>query len=148
MIVREASFCWTSKTKVKQSELVKVRNSDSAYEYLKKVYGEDEMESREYFYVVFLNRANRIMGHNLVSMGGVSGTVVDPKMIFAPALSCGASAIIISHNHPSGNTSPSEQDIKLTRKLVECGKFLEISVLDHIIVTSETYYSFADEGTL
>jgi DNA repair protein RadC len=83
-----------------------------------------------------------------ISQGGIAGTVADPKIIFAVALKACASGIILSHSHPSGESSPSEADIKLTRKLVEVGKLLDINVFDHIIVCSESYFSFADEGML
>ncbi len=83
-----------------------------------------------------------------VSTGGISGTVADPKLIFVAALKAGASGMIVSHNHPSGNLTPSQADMELTRKLKEGGKLLEIQLLDHIIMTSESYYSFADEGLL
>jgi DNA repair protein RadC len=83
-----------------------------------------------------------------VSIGGISGTVADPRLIFIGALKAGASGMIVSHNHPSGNLTPSQADIQLTRKLKEGGNLLEIQLLDHIIMTSESYYSFADEGIL
>ncbi len=83
-----------------------------------------------------------------ISQGGISGTVADPKMIFNYALNQLASGIILVHNHPSGNTKPSEADKRLTRQLAEAGKFLEIAVLDHIIFTDNNYFSFADENLL
>ena len=83
-----------------------------------------------------------------VSTGGMSGTVADPKLIFAAALKAGASGMILSHNHPSSNLQPSDADILLTKKVKAGGELLEISVLDHLIVTSEGYFSFADEGLL
>ncbi len=102
----------------------------------------------EEFWILFLNRANMIIGKEPVSKGGMSGTVVDPKIIFKAALDRKASSIILCHNHPSGNTKPSEADIRLTKSLFEAGKVLEISVLDHVIVTQNGFYSFADEGML
>jgi DNA repair protein RadC len=103
---------------------------------------------REEFYILLLNRANRIYGYYLLSQGGTSGTVVDPKLIFSIALKCNAHGIILAHNHPSGNTKPSEADIQITKKVKEGGKLLEIDVLDHIILTSDSYLSFADEGLM
>ena len=88
------------------------------------------------------------MGISCIGNGGVSGTVVDPKRIFQTALKANACGLILCHNHPSGTTSPSEADIKITNKIKNAGIFLEISVLDHLIVTPESFYSFADEGTL
>ena len=98
--------------------------------------------------MLLLNRANKIMKHVKVSEGGISGTVVDPKKIFFIALEHHASSIILSHNHPSGVCTPSEADIKITKKIKDSGALLEISVLDHIIVANDSFYSFADEGTL
>ena len=95
-----------------------------------------------------MNRANRALGIAQVSHGGISGTVADPKVIFQHALKANASSVILLHNHPSGNTQPSEADIHLTKKLVEGGKLLDIAVLDHLIVTIDGYYSFADEGLI
>jgi DNA repair protein RadC len=85
---------------------------------------------------------------DIISRGGISGTVADPKLIFAAALKASASSIILAHNHPSGSLKPSEADIRLTKKLKEGGLYLEIPVLDHIILSKEGYYSFADEGLL
>jgi DNA repair protein RadC len=108
----------------------------------------DRLEHVEEFVVICLNRANRMLGWAKVSSGGLSGTVADPKVIFQIALKSNASSIILAHNHPSGNLQPSEQDIRLTRKNKEAGLMLDLQVIDHIILTSEGYYSFADEGTL
>ncbi len=83
-----------------------------------------------------------------ISVGGVSGTVVDPKKVFKIALDGGASSIIICHNHPSGNIKPSDSDIRLTKKITEAGNLLDIRVLDHIISGDNTYFSFADEGLM
>lgn len=102
----------------------------------------------EQFYILFLNRANKVMGHDRVSAGGVSGTVVDPKIIFRKALSAKASGIILCHNHPSGNLKPSQADRDITHKLFAAGKHLEINVIDHLIITHSGYFSFADEGIL
>jgi DNA repair protein RadC len=103
----------------------------------------------ERFYAILLNRANQVLGIQLVSIGGTTGTVADPKVIFQAAIKTNACSIIIAHNHPSGNLKPSEADIKLTKKIKEAGSFLDISVLDHLIITSdEKYYSFADEGMI
>jgi DNA repair protein RadC len=98
----------------------------------------------EEFWAIFLNRANRIIKIQRISQGGVSTTVVDPKILFREAIENGAVNIIVFHNHPSENTKPSEADISITKKLVEAGKVLEINVLDHIIFTNQAYYSFAD----
>ncbi|GAA4456834.1 DNA repair protein RadC [Nibrella saemangeumensis] len=102
----------------------------------------------EEFWILLLNRANEVLRPVQISAGGVSGTVADPKLIFKHALEYLSSAIILVHNHPSGNLTPSQADKALTRKLKEAGRVLEIPVLDHLIFTDRTYLSFADEGLL
>ena len=103
---------------------------------------------KEEFWVLLLNRANRLIKKEQVSTGGVSGTVADPKIIFKAALDQYASSIILVHNHPSGNLKPSQADLDLTNKMKNAGKLLEIPVLDHIIFSDQGYLSFADEGLL
>lgn len=102
----------------------------------------------EEFWLLLLNRANKIIKKQPISQGGVSGTVADPKLIFNYALNHLASSVILVHNHPSGNLTPSEADKRLTKQLFEAGKLLEIAVLDHIIFTDNAYFSFADENLL
>jgi len=102
----------------------------------------------EEFRVLLLDRSNKIISNLSVGEGGFAGTVADPKKIFKLALQHNASSIILGHNHPSNNTSPSDTDIRLTKKLSKAGESLDISVLDHIIVGNDTYYSFADEGVI
>lgn len=138
----------TYKSNVKPSQRPKINGSRDAYEVLKRTWNESTIDLFEEFKVMFTNRANKVLGIMEVSSGGISGTVADPKLIFVAALKAGASGMILSHNHPSGNLSPSQPDIELTRKIKEGGKLLEIQLLDHIILTSESYYSFADEGIL
>lgn len=128
-----------------ESERPKIGSSREGYE----VICADLMDlPHEEFWVLLLNRANRLIRKHRVSMGGVSGTVADPKVIFKAALDYQASGIIAVHNHPSGNRTASQSDIDLTRKLKEAGKFLEIQLLDHLIVCGPKYFSFADEGML
>lgn len=98
--------------------------------------------------MLFLNKANKVLGVCDVSRGGISGTVADPRIIFAASLKANACSIVISHNHPSGNIKPSRQDQELTEKIKHGGQFLDIKLLDHVIVTNESYFSFADEGLL
>ncbi|MEX2592880.1 MAG: JAB domain-containing protein [Anditalea sp.] len=136
------------RSNVKPSQRPKITSSKEAYEILLENWDEDKLEFVEQFKVILLNRANRVLGIYEASTGGVSGTVADPKLIFGAAIKANASGILLSHNHPSGQLKPSDADIKLTKKLKDGGQYLEISVLDHIIVTSEGYYSFADEGLL
>jgi DNA repair protein RadC len=104
--------------------------------------------SHEEFWILLLNRANVIIGKKNVSRGGLSGTLVDPKIIFKESIESRASGIILCHNHPSGNNRPSDADIRLTQKIKEGGRHLEISILDHIIIAGSSFYSFADEGLL
>jgi len=110
--------------------------------------GADRLEHIEEFVVICLNRANRMLGWAKISSGGLSGTVADPKVIFQIALKSNASSIILAHNHPSGSLQSSEMDIRLTRKNKEAGLMLDLQALDHIILTTEGYYSFAEEGCL
>jgi DNA repair protein RadC len=100
----------------------------------------------EEFYAVFLNRANEVLKIHHVSTGGLSGTVADPRVIFAEGMAISACSMVLVHNHPSGNTNPSQADIKLTNRLREGGKMLDMPVLDHIIFTNSGYFSFADKG--
>lgn len=103
---------------------------------------------QEEFWILLLNRATQLIRKQKVSLGGIHATYVDPKVIFKHALEAGAANIILAHNHPSGNTTPSQADLDLTRKLKEGGKLLDIQLLDHIIVAGKSYLSFADEGLL
>ncbi len=102
----------------------------------------------EQFWVILLNRANEIAKITQISIGGVAGTIADPKIIFKAAIDALASGIILVHNHPSGNLTPSQADKDLTKKVKEAGKLLDIPVLDHIIFSDYHYFSFADEGIL
>ncbi len=102
----------------------------------------------EEFWILLLNRANRVVGRDQISLGGVTGTVVDAKVLFRKAIEGMACSIILCHNHPSGNLQPSQADIDLTKKLAQAGVTLDVLVLDHLIITEKGYYSFADEGLL
>lgn len=108
----------------------------------------DDMELCETFNVLLLNRANRVKGIYTASKGGVAGTVADAKLIFATAVKSLACSIILAHNHPSGNRRASQADIDLTKKLIRAGEALDITVLDHLILTTQGYLSFADEGLM
>ncbi|HSW67566.1 MAG TPA: DNA repair protein RadC [Bacteroidales bacterium] len=104
--------------------------------------------SYEQFWILLLNRANCLIRKVSISEGGIAGTIVDPKKVFKLALENNASYIILGHNHPSGSIRPSDSDIRLTKNLMAAGNILEIKVLDHIIVGSNKYFSFADEGMM
>lgn len=107
-----------------------------------------EYRKQEVFAVVFLNRGNKITHLEIISEGGITGTVADPRIILKKALEHNATAIILCHNHPSGNTRPSKADEALTQKIKQAASLLDIHLMDHIIVSNEGYFSFADEGML
>ena len=136
------------KTKVKSTERPCITSSRDAYRILLDSWDPGKIEFFEQFKVLLLSQSNRVLGIYEVFSGGISGTVVDMRLLFAAALKAAAVGIIITHNHPSGKTSPSEADRNMTRKIREAGKLLDIPLLDHLIVTPQTYYSFADEGAL
>lgn len=132
----------------RKSFLGKVTNSNDCYQFLKKVFDKRTLQLQESFVVLYLNRANQILGYYKHSIGGIAGTVADPKIIFATAVASASSGIILSHNHPSGNLTASQADIEITRKIKDGGKLLEIQILDHLIVTKTGYFSFVDEGLI
>jgi DNA repair protein RadC len=132
----------------KETEIVKrdkIAVSKDAYEVIKPFLMDLPHEE---FWLLMLNRANLVIKKELISRGGIAGTVVDTKIIFKTAVDNYASSIIVCHNHPSGNLTPSEADIKLTKAIKEAGKIMEIPLLDHLIVTENRYYSFGDEGLI
>jgi DNA repair protein RadC len=130
---------------LESNEKGKITGSRDAYDLLKS----DLLDiAHEEFWVLLLNRANRVIRKSQISQGGVAGTVADPKIIFKLALDDLASGVILAHNHPSGNLTASQADLDLTKKLKEAGKLLDIQVLDHIIVAGQKYFSFADEGMM
>ncbi len=136
------------KSKIKASERPKVSSSKDIYEIIRGLWDANRIEMQEEFKVLLLNRANRVMGIFEVSSGGMTGTVADPRLILAAAIKSLSVAIVLCHNHPSGNLIPSRADEQLTKKIKEAAAYHDITVLDHIILTSEAYYSFADEGLL
>lgn len=138
----------TYKSNVKPSLRPKISTSKDARDVFMESWDDTKLELVEQFKIMLTNRANKVLGIFELSTGGVSGTVADPKLIFAAAIKGAASGIIMAHNHPSGNLNPSRADIDLTRKIKEGGRLLEIQLLDHIILTSEGYYSFTDEGLI
>lgn len=102
----------------------------------------------EEFWILLMNRSNKVIDKVKISQGGISGTIIDPRLIFKPALDFLSSSVILVHNHPSGNLKPSDADVAITKKLKKGGDILDIPVLDHVIVTEKYYFSFADEGIL
>lgn len=132
----------------KISEIIekkKITSSNDVFEIFSSLLGDLPYEE---FWVVFLNRSNSVIDKQKISQGGVSGTIIDVRLIMKHAIEKLASGIILCHNHPSGNLNPSKSDIDITKKLSDAGKIMEISVLDHVIVTDAHYYSFAEEGIM
>ena len=128
-----------------KSELKQIKSSHDTYEILKLLFNADTFDWKEEMILLCLNQANKLIGYYKVSSGGVTGSICDPKVVFTIALNCGASALILAHNHPSGNLTPSSADKDITEKIKQGGKLLDIRLLDHIIVTEENYFSFADD---
>lgn len=135
------------KAKVKPSERAKITSSRDAYNTLHPFY-EETIEHVESFKVILMNRANKVLGVINVGNGGLTSCVADVRLIFQAALLANATALIISHNHPSGAIKPSDADDRLTNNIVQAGKIMEVQVLDHIILTPDSYYSYADEGKI
>ncbi|MEK6450239.1 MULTISPECIES: RadC family protein [Myroides] len=128
-----------------QLDLSKITSSKDVFEIMNPIIGSLDHEE---FWVIFLNNSNKIKFKTSLSKGGMTGTVVDIRVLFQIALEQKATGIILSHNHPSGKLKPSEADISITKKIKEAGKVMDVQVLDHVIVTEYSYYSFADEGLL
>ena len=133
-------------TNVKPSDRAKITCSKDGAELFRQIF--PDFEHREYFYVMLLNRGNRVLGFYQISVGGISGTVVDVKLILQAAIKSNASGILLGHNHPSGTLEASDADLKITRKVKSACSFMDISVLDHIIITANTYLSMTDEGLI
>jgi DNA repair protein RadC len=126
-----------------------IKSALDAYVVLNEFYPVDKIALQEMFVVAYLNRSNRVIGVFEVSSGGITGTVADIRLILGTALKVAATSLILSHNHPSGNLIPSKPDLDLTQKIKEASRFLDISVVDHLILTYENkFYSMADEGVL
>ena len=133
-------------TNVQPSERAKIASSKDAADIFRQVF--PGFEHREFFYAMLLNRGNRVLGYYEVSKGGISGTVVDVRLILQAAIKTNTSAIILAHNHPSGNLESSTADNQITQKIKNACSFLDISLLDHLILTQYSYLSMADEGIL
>lgn len=135
-------------TKTKSSFDVKqITSSSDSEKYIRQFY-HDDIGIYESFFILLLSRKNETIAYAKISQGGVAGTVVDVKIVMKYAIDCLASGIVLAHNHPSGNLHPSDCDIRLTRKIQEACKIMDISVHDHIILTEDGFYSFADEGKM
>ncbi len=136
------SYSTTSTSKIK------ITSVNKAFEVLLNSWDLDTIELQEEFKILLLNRANEVLGIYPLSKGGITGTVVDSRLIFAVALKCNATGILLCHNHPSGNLKPSDNDITLTRSIKKCADFLDITLIDHLIITKNGFYSFSNEGKL
>ena len=146
--VSEIDIVYKKKVNCKVSERPLIRSSSDVYEILLHYWDKDKIDLIEEFKVLFLNRSNRVLQIYNVSSGGITGTVADPRLILAAALKVASCSIMLAHNHPSTSLKPSKADEELTSKIKYAAQFHDIKVLDHVIVSSEGYYSFADEGVL
>lgn len=126
-------------------QLDKIDSSQSVFELMQPVIGE---LAHEEFWIIYLNNSNKVLHKNQLSKGGITGTLVDVRLVFKMAIEVGAVGIILAHNHPSGTLKPSEADKQITKKLKNAGESLDIKILDHLIITENAYFSFADEGML
>jgi DNA repair protein RadC len=136
------------KPRIKNSQRPQVQDSAAIYHVLKQLWDMNRIEVTEELKVLLLNCDSRVIGVYNASAGGITSTLVDPRLILATALKSLATGIILAHNHPSGNLKPSRQDKEVTKKLITAAKYHDIAVIDHIIITREGYYSFADEGLI
>ena len=138
----------TYKSKIKASEREKILSAENAYKILLSVFDSETIQYKEFFKVILMNRANKVLGVCHISEGGLNETSADIRIIMQAAILGNASAMILSHNHPSGNKQPSNQDDLLTDRVKKAAKLFDIQLLDHIIVTDSGYYSYLDEGRI
>ncbi|MFH6989948.1 JAB domain-containing protein [Flavobacterium collinsii] len=136
------------KTKIKASQRPHITSSATAYKVAMEIWNLNTIDFFEQFKILLLNQSNKVLGVYQVASGGISGASIDLRLVFAAALKANASALIMIHNHPSGKTLPSPADKLITQKAKRAGALLDINVIDHLIITSESYYSFADKGNL
>jgi DNA repair protein RadC len=125
-----------------------ITNSQDAFNILETLFPQETICLQEQFVVLYLNRANKVIGSYQLSKGGITGTIADVRLILSVALKTLATGLILAHNHPSGNLKPSEADIQLTQKVKDAAKLMDIEVLDHMILSSNGYFSFTDDGII
>ena len=142
--LREVSAVYKKNNSVRN---IKVSSAQDVNDFIRTIYPVG-INIREAMLVVFLNNSNRTLGYSVASIGGITGTVVDVRLILRDALLTQSTSIILVHNHPSGNLKPSQADISITDKVKKAAKFMDIRLLDHLIITENQYYSMADEGRL
>jgi DNA repair protein RadC len=130
------------------SSTTTITHSKDAYDILRNLFSPDTISLQEQFIVLYLNRANKVIGSYQLSKGGISGTIADVRLILSVALKTLASGLILAHNHPSGNLKPSEADKQITNKIKQAANLLDIEIMDHLILSIEGYYSFVDEALL
>ena len=143
-IIAEVQISYSSHVKAK--DRIKVTGSNDAANAFRAIW--PAYDHIEFSYMLMLNRQNQILGYHQLSKGGMTGAVIDVRVIFQVALKACATSLILAHNHPSGNLETSDADRKVTRQIKEAGKILDIPLLDHLILTSDSFFSMADEGLL
>jgi DNA repair protein RadC len=136
------------KVSISKGEQYTITSSDDVANVCRSIFSADTISWTEEMLVICLNRANVVIGYHKVSSGGFAGTVCDPKVIMTIALQTAASSIILTHNHPSGNLKPSEQDVKVTRKIHDACALLDLKLLDHVIITADNHYSMLENGNI
>ena len=141
----EAAVELYKRVQIKQAERRQIISSETAYNILRPLIGDIE---REEFWAIYLNQSNRVIRKERLSAGGITGTLVDIRLIMKAALLCNATGMIIAHNHPSGNERPSGEDNRITEQVKKAAETLNIRLIDHVIITSNTYYSYMDNGML
>ena len=146
--VAEITIVYVNRQKAKERQ--QINSSADAHQYFLRGFNADTIAVQEEFMAIYLNRANQVLGLYKVGRGGMTGTVADPRLMIAVALKIAAVGIIVAHNHPSGSMRPSRHDEELTNKLKEGARFMDIKLLDHLILApdGEQFFSFADEGLL
>lgn len=142
--LREVSAVYKKHTSIHN---VKISSSTDVNEYIRKIFPVG-IDIREAMLVLFLNNSNRTLGFSVASIGGLTGTLVDVRLVLRDALLTQSTSMILVHNHPSGNLQPSQADISITEKVSKAGKVMDIKLLDHLIITEDSFYSFADFGKL
>lgn len=144
-VINEVQLSYKRKHKL---DFEKIVSSQSASDCIREIFPSEQICYREHMYVLYLDNSNNILGYQLLSVGGITGTLADIRIILQGALLINAVGLILFHNHPSGNLTPSNADILLTQKVEKACKTIDIKLLDHIIITENSYYSFADNGEL
>ena len=131
-----------------QFTFYKITNSESANECIRKIFPIEQICYREHMYALYLDNSNNVLGYQLLSIGGITGTLVDVRVLMQGALLTNAVGLLLFHNHPSNTLKPSNADKKITHKIIRSAEILDFKVLDHLIITEDSYYSFADNGEL